>query len=957
MREARAERAAVLESAIMQTHGTRPPALRVLVAALSAVFFLALTPAAVSAASSLRFHGNGSGDIDRIKIPVDDPANSDPGPPADVGAADFTIEFWMKAAAADNTAAPVTCGSNAAWVDGNVLVDRDRQGADRKFGVSVAGGKLVFGVSGDGTGDLTICSARSVLDARWHHVAVERRRSDGWMWLYLDGVLEAQADGPDGDVSYPDDAAPADPNDPFLVFGAEKYDAGPAYGGFLDEIRISSVLRYVSGFTRPKSPFTPDASTAALYHLDEGVADAIGDSSGASGGPSNGTRGFGGSPAGPEWTGSDTAPLAGPAVAASIMFTALPGNLSSPVHVTNAHDGSNRLFVVEQTGTIRIYKDGALLATPFLDVSGLISPGGEQGLLSVAFHPDYANNGFFYIYYVNKTPSPGNPTVARYHVSSNPDVADPTSAQILLTVPHPVNTNHNGGQLYFSPLDGYLYMGTGDGGSGGDPPNNAQNLNLLLGKMMRFDVNGTGTVPCGQSTPAPYAIPADNPFVGAAGCDEIWAYGLRNPFRFSFDRVTGDLLIGDVGQNLYEEIDFQPSTSAGGENYGWRRMEGFHCYDPAPCNDGTLTLPILEETHADGWCAIIGGMRYRGTAIPALDGVYLYSDNCLGDVYAATQAGDGTWTRSLLKATSFLTSSFGEDEAGEVYLVDLGGKVYRIDPSPYPAPTIASLSPAAVIAGDPGFALTVNGTGFVYGSVARWNGSDRPTTFVSASRLTVAIPAADIAAVGTASVNVFTPTPGGGTSSSQTVNINQTFLDVPEGAFAGQYIQAVYDAGVTAGCGPRVYCPSTATTRAQMAVFLLKASQGSAYAPPPCSGTVFDDVPCTGGVFDPWIEDLAGRGITGGCGGQSYCPGASVTRAQMSAFLLKTEHGFDYVPPACQGVYGDVVCPSLFADWIEQLAAENVTAGCGGTNYCPASPVTRAQMAVFLTKTFSLPLP
>lgn len=939
----------------MRIHHPRLCALRVLALVLSFSALNALAPAAIFAAASLRFHGNGTGDVDRVKIRVDDPADSNPGPPADVGAGDFTVELWLKAAAADNTAGPVACGFNTNWKNGNVVLDRDRSGADRSFGVSIGGGKLAFGVSGDGSGSYTLCGASYVLDGRWHHVAVERRLSDGWMWIYVDGILDAQADGPGGDVSYPDDAAASSPNDPFLVLGAEKFDTGPAYDGLVDELRLSTTLRYAGVFSRPRVPFAADADTAALYHFDEATGDAVGDSSGAPGGPSDGARAFGGSPAGPEWT-SEVAPLGG---APSIMLTPLPGAVSSPMQVTNAGDGSGRLFVVEQAGTIRIYENGSLLATPFLDIHTLVTCCGEQGLLSMAFHPDYPANGYFYVYYINNLVSPGDITIARYSVSGNPNVADPTSAQILVVIPHPTNSNHNGGQLFFGPTDGYLYAGTGDGGSGGDPPNNAQNLQKMLGKILRLDVNGTGAVPCGQSLAAAYAIPPSNPFSGSAtDCKEIWAYGMRNPWRFTFDRVTSDLLIGDVGQGLYEEVDFQPAASAGGENYGWRLMEGFHCYDPSSnCNDGSLTLPILEHTHSAGWCAIIGGYRYRGTAVPGLLGTYLYSDNCLGDIYGATQAGDGSWSTALLKATSSSVSGFGQDEAGEVYVCDLAGKIYRIDPSPYPTPAATSLSPAAVIAGDPGFALTVNGSGFVYGSVVRWSGSDRPTTFVSASKLTAAIPATDITSAGTASVTVFTPSPGGGTSGGLTLNINLTFLDVPTTHFAYQYIQAVYNAGVTAGCGVRLYCPDASTTRAQMAVFLLKASQGSAYVPPPCTGTIFNDVPCTGGAFDPWIEDLAGRGITGGCGGGAYCPDALVTRAQMSAFLLKTEHGSSYVPPMCQGAFLDVSCPSLFADWIEQLATEGVTAGCGGGNYCPSSPVTRAQMAVFLTKTFSLPLP
>jgi hypothetical protein len=241
----------------------------------------------------------------------------------------------------------------------------------------------------------------------------------------------------------------------------------------------------------------------------------------------------------------------------------------------------------------------------------------------------------------------------------------------------------------------------------------------------------------------------------------------------------------------------------------------------------------------------------------------------------------------------------------------------------------------------------------------RWNGADRPTTFQSGTLLTASIPASDLAASGSAQVMVFTPSPGGGSSGSLTFHINTTFLDVPNENFAHDYIDAVFNAGVTAGCDVRLYCPTAPTTRGQMAVFLLKASQGSGYTPPPCTGMLFQDVPCTGGAFDPWIEDLANRGITGGCqvSPPLYCPAATVTRAQMSAFLLKTEHGSSYVPPACVGMFTDVACPSLFADWIEQLANEGVTAGCGGGHFCPNDPNTRAQMAVFLTKTFNLPLP
>jgi hypothetical protein len=268
---------------------------------------------------ALRFHGNGVNDIDRVKVQIDDPLTTAPGPPADVGATDFTLEFWVRALAAENPAPAVACGANNNWIYGNIAVDRDRYNQGRAFGLSIAGGVVVFGVVGEGTGSLTLCGTSNVLDSQWHHIAVQRRRADGWLWLYVDGRLEAQGDGPDGDMSYPDNGVPGNfcggpciNSDPYLVLGAEKHDAGPqfpSFAGWLDEFRLSNVLRYTAAFTRPAAPFLPDANTAALYHFDEGSGDVILDTSGASGGPSHGVRRFGGSPAGPEWVVSD-APLA-----------------------------------------------------------------------------------------------------------------------------------------------------------------------------------------------------------------------------------------------------------------------------------------------------------------------------------------------------------------------------------------------------------------------------------------------------------------------------------------------------------------------------------------------------------------------------------------------------------------------------------------------------------------------
>ncbi len=348
-------------------------------------------------------------------------------------------------------------------------------------------------------------------------------------------------------------------------------------------------------------------------------------------------------------------------------FEPIAGGLSSPLGLVNAGDGSGRLFIVEQTGRIKIFDGAAVRATPFLDVSALVSCCGERGLLGLAFHPDYRTNGVFFVHYTNTA---GNTTLVRYHVSSDPNVADATSAQIILNVIQPF-ANHNGGQIAFGP-DRFLYMGLGDGGDAGDPGNRAQNLGTLLGKILRIDVDGG----------SPYAIPATNPFTSTAGAlPEIWAYGLRNPWRFSFDRQTGDLFIADVGQSAREEVDFQPASSPGGQNYGWRLMEGTACFNPSTaCNDGTLTLPILEYDHSLG-CAISGGYRYRGRRFPQYAGRYFYGDYCSGRIWAATQTAQ-TWSTTQLMDTTFSITSFGEDEGGELYVVHYGsgsdGTVQRL---------------------------------------------------------------------------------------------------------------------------------------------------------------------------------------------------------------------------------------------------------------------------------------
>jgi len=341
--------------------------------------------------------------------------------------------------------------------------------------------------------------------------------------------------------------------------------------------------------------------------------------------------------------------------------------LSSPVDITHAGDGSGRLFIVLQGGRIVIFDGVQILSPPFLDITSLVSSGGERGLLGAAFHPNYVGNGFFYVSYTDTT---GASVIARYSVSLDPNRAGPASGVIILTIPQPFS-NHNGGQLHFGP-DGYLYIGVGDGGSGGDPQNNGQDLGTLLGKILRIDVDSG----------LPFTVPPDNPFVGIIGArDEIWSFGLRNPWRFSFDRLTGDMFIGDVGQNSWEEVNFQPSTSTGGENYGWRLMEGNSCFNPTTnCNNGTLTLPILVYNHSVG-CSVTGGYRYRGSKNANLNGLYLYGDFCTGLIWGAQEDGPGGWNTTVLLDTNFSISTFGEDESGEIYFAHLSatnGAIYKV---------------------------------------------------------------------------------------------------------------------------------------------------------------------------------------------------------------------------------------------------------------------------------------
>ncbi len=432
------------------------------------------------------------------------------------------------------------------------------------------------------------------------------------------------------------------------------------------------------------------------------------------------------------------------AAAPAIHLTQVAGPLTGVTAITNAGDG--RLFLTLQRGQIVVWDGAQVLATPFLDLSDLVVCCGEQGLLSTAFHPNYAANGLFFVDYTNLS---GDTVIARYSVSGDRNVADPFSAKILLTIDQPF-ANHNGGQLQFGP-DGDLYVGMGDGGSANDPDCHAQRLDPqpgrqdLLGKLLRLDVDPS------IANPPWYAIPAGNPFVGAGGPDEAWAIGLRNPWRFSFDRLTDDLFIGDVGQGLREEIDFQAAGSGAGANYGWKIMEGTLCTgNTASCPPSTpacfspsFTAPILEYGHDVGRCSVTGGYVYRGLAIPDLYGTYLFADYCSGEFFGARPAGGGAFTAELLPISVDNPTTFGEDSAGELYVGTGAGFVYRVDGPVPQTPVIAAITPAT------GYergsdTVTITGANFTGATTVLFGTKPaKAVSVVSPTRLTAVTPPGD----------------------------------------------------------------------------------------------------------------------------------------------------------------------------------------------------------------------
>jgi len=623
-----------------------------------------------------------------------------------------------------------------------------------------------------------------------------------------------------------------------------------------------------------------------------------------------------------------------PVAPASLQLENILTTLSSPVFVTNAHDGSNRLFVVEQAGTIRVLQPGATTATLFLDIATRVASGGERGLLGLAFHPFYKNNGRFYVYYTRQPD--GAIQIAEYHVSAaNPNVAD-TTERIIITIPHPVQGNHNGGTVAFGP-DGYLYAGPGDGGDANDPPNNAQNIDVLLGKIIRLDIDHVNGA-------TPYAVPPDNPFVGVAGADEIYMVGMRNPYRFSFDRGgSHQLIIGDVGQGQWEEIDIGQR----GGNFGWRIWEGNHCTgnDPDLCNPAGFVFPIAEYQHLSGRCSIIGGYIYRGTRNIAVQGDYIFGDYCTGEIM---KLHGGVQSVLVDLPTNFSLSGFGEDELGELYIVRLNGSLDRLGESitpclnpinpksqSFPANggtgTIAIDSPPScpwsVTNNNPSFITVTSATsGTGYGFVT-YNVSANPDTMLRN---------------GTISIN----------GETFTVAQGAAFVDVPTSHLFYKEIGKLSARGVTVGAGNGNFLPEQPVTREQMAAFIIRALGD--FNPPPPAGQRFLDVPPEN-PFYAFIDELAARGITGGCDqdGTIYCPGDPVTREQMSAFVLRALGDFLPPTPASQR-FTDVSPMNVFYPFIDRLWVRGITVGCGGTNFCPGDPVTRGQMAAFLVRAFDL---
>jgi glucose/arabinose dehydrogenase len=519
-----------------------------------------------------------------------------------------------------------------------------------------------------------------------------------------------------------------------------------------------------------------------------------------------------------------------PAALASGQLTVVKvtGSLSSPLGVTNAGDGSGRLFVVQQGGRVRIVKGGKITGT-FLDITSKITSGGERGLLGLAFHPDFATNGLLWVYYTDVN---GSVAIARMQANAARTFASASTLDPIMTIGHSLHANHNGGALAFGP-DGYLYAGVGDGGGAGDPQENGQDLSVLLGKILRIN-------PTLGGANATYAIPADNPFVGIAGRrGEIWDYGVRNPWRITFDRTGGDLYIADVGQSRREEVNLEDVADPGGNNYGWDVMEGSLCYEPSSgCSTAGKVLPVAQYSHTYG-CSITGGYVYRGSHRD-LQGLYVYGDFCSGRIWTMNASGTGETVR---RDTSLNISSFGESEAGELYLTDLNGALYRVI-----APEFSDIANSTFIE---------DIHWLFYQGITGGCGSGKfcPRSAVTRVQMAQFL------------VRAF----------NHPTTATDYFTD-DNGITGESSINALAEAGITGGCAPNLFCPTRPVTRAQMAIFLVNELNL-----PPTSTDFFDDD--DGKTGESSINRLAAAGLTGGCGTRRYCPTSNVTREQMAAFL------------------------------------------------------------------------
>lgn len=520
----------------------------------------------------------------------------------------------------------------------------------------------------------------------------------------------------------------------------------------------------------------------------------------------------------------------------------ITGGLSSPVGVVNAGDGTNRLFVIQQGGSVRVVQNHRLLSGSFLSMSGIsggFSSGGERGLLGLAFHPSFETNRRLFVYY---TRGDGDIMIAEFLANASRTSA--AFSKFILRVEHSSAGNHNGGQLLFGP-DGFLYIFTGDGGGGGDPGENAQDPGSLLGKVLRVSIN-TG----GQGEFDNYSFPSDNPYVGSAGLDEIYDIGMRNPWRASFDRASNDLWIADVGQGSYEEINRRRVGTDPGVNWGWDCREGKHWFETAGCDTTApvpYTDPVSEYGHGGGNCSVTGGHVYRGAKQRDLVGQYVVGDYCSGRLWTLLV---GNSTLILHRDTSALISSFGESEDGEIYMTDHAGRLYRVVAPPF---------------------SDITNSGFIdeimwayYEGITGGCGSGRYCPGSTVTREQMASFLSRVLGLPAATQDYFTDDE----SSPHEADINRLAAS-----------------GITGGCATNRFCPASGVARAQMASFLVRARTYQGRALPATSTDFFDDD--DNNIHEGNINRLAASGITGGCGTRMYCPSGLVTRGQMAAFLKR----------------------------------------------------------------------